>query len=567
MAQVGQPLANDYSAAGLVRHAFLFVLIWLAWTGYTAFVTRFDHDDAANRVPLLAQCFIAAVMAANAKEGLDSASAAGFGAAYAGIRVALVMQYLRVRAVAETRELTTRYAAGFGLAAIIWIASAFLNAPARYRAWGLALAIDLSTPWIAAKHGARFPPDAAHYPERFGLFTIILLGEFVASVMRGIESQEGWSLSAAGTAFSGMAFGFLLRWWYFDVARGADERHIRGERQARRFDVWQYAHLPLFLGLAVAGVGFERMISHEHGSWILCAAAGMSSGTLAIIGATRHGAAPRLWAQLGLRVASTVLYSGSGPTSGKRFGSIPPPTLAAKARRIPRASSKRPVESVRPGSAIIVSRPQSLNQCYPAMIVWPPPRLMTNCAAARSSALSKGSTTPAASAGRVCAERKERRKLQPGTGARAVLDDRDILARDHRHRVRQLQPADVKYRRGAGSMPELVEVAEPLRVRHARVSIRAQLDAPAVNPNRLLEFRKQHHPADRRLSRRHEQAMVPARVHTAPGGRREAADPVRPQPFAIHRATARAVSSGSSPATEPPVCCSSFATSPVHPVW
>src|SRR5437899_5473757 len=32
---------------------------------------------------------------------------------------------------------------------------------------------------------------SAHFPERFGLLTIILLGEFVASVMRGIESQIG----------------------------------------------------------------------------------------------------------------------------------------------------------------------------------------------------------------------------------------------------------------------------------------------------------------------------------------------------------------------------------------
>ena len=64
VAQVGQPLSHDYTAAGLIRHGFLFMLIWWAWSGHTAFVTRFDHDDAASRVLLLVQCFIAAVMAA-----------------------------------------------------------------------------------------------------------------------------------------------------------------------------------------------------------------------------------------------------------------------------------------------------------------------------------------------------------------------------------------------------------------------------------------------------------------------------------------------------------------------
>ena len=59
--------------------------------------------------------------------------------------------------------------------------------------------------------------------------------------------------------------------------------------------------------------------------------------------------------------ASTVLYSGFPPASGKLFGSIPPSTNCANASRICLATSGRPVASVNPGSAIIVSRPQSPN--------------------------------------------------------------------------------------------------------------------------------------------------------------------------------------------------------------
>jgi low temperature requirement protein LtrA len=106
-----------------------------------------------------------------------------------------------------------------------------------------------------------------------------------------------------------MAFAFLLRWWYFDVAKGADERHIRSRRQARWFDFWQYAHLPLFLGVAVAGVGFERMISDADGRWILCAAMSAATAALACIGATRHGFDRRLFAQLGLSVGIAVVGS------------------------------------------------------------------------------------------------------------------------------------------------------------------------------------------------------------------------------------------------------------------
>ena len=56
-----------------------FVLIWSAWSGHTFYCTRFDSDDFAQRVAMVVQCFVAAVMAANAKESLDSRASAGFG--------------------------------------------------------------------------------------------------------------------------------------------------------------------------------------------------------------------------------------------------------------------------------------------------------------------------------------------------------------------------------------------------------------------------------------------------------------------------------------------------------
>lgn len=313
VAEVGAPLATDYSWPGLLRYSFLFVLIWWAWSGHTLYSTRFDHDDLLQRVLILVQCFIAAVMAANAKEALDSRSSAGFGAAYAGMRIVLVIQYVRARRVPETRALTTRYAVGFGAAALLWMTSALLDAPQRYWVWSVALLVDFATPSLASRHSMKFPPDPTHFPERFGLFTIILLGEFVAAVMRGIESQEYWSFPAAATAFSSMAFAFVLRWWYFDVARSAAARHIRTKRQAARFQIWHYAHLPMFLGIGVAGAGFEHLISLRNGerltgteAWVLCSAVAVLMAALASIGATSEisqthaGRRGYLWAQYGL---------------------------------------------------------------------------------------------------------------------------------------------------------------------------------------------------------------------------------------------------------------------------
>jgi low temperature requirement protein LtrA len=303
VAQVGAALTKDYSWQGLLRYAFLFVLIWSAWSGHTLYATRFDTDDLIQRVLTLVQCFIAAVMAANSQDTLDSRSSAGFSAAYAGLRVVLVVQYLRVRSVTQTRLLTSRYALGFGIAATLWIVSAIVPVPARFWIWGVAFAIDFATPFWVFKDGARFPPDAAHFPERFGLFTIILLGEFVAAVMRGIESQETWTLSAASTAFASMAFAFVVWWWYFEGTRSSGERHVRNHRDAILFHIWMYVHLPLFLAIGVAGVGFENLISRQgramlesSGAAILCSAVALLMFAVTTLGATSEQArAKRSW--------------------------------------------------------------------------------------------------------------------------------------------------------------------------------------------------------------------------------------------------------------------------------
>lgn len=259
--QVAEPLRHNYALAELLRLAPLFVLIWWAWMGHTVFFTRFDTDDVVQRALTFAQIFAVAAMAANAKDALDSRSSAGFAAAYAAVRFILVAQYVRARHVSDARALAMRYGAGHGTAALLWLVSALTPAPVRFWIWTLAFAIDLGTPWLAVRHSVKVPPDAAHLPERFGLFTLILLGESVVAVMQGMESQEGWPPDAAASAILGLGVLFLIWWWYFDGAEAAGEQPVRNRREAIRFHIWSYAHVPLYLGIIVAGVGVQRGVT------------------------------------------------------------------------------------------------------------------------------------------------------------------------------------------------------------------------------------------------------------------------------------------------------------------
>jgi low temperature requirement protein LtrA len=295
VAQVGSHLRDDYSIAGLLRFALLFALIWWAWLGHTTFSTRFDTDDLVQRALTALQLFLVAVMAVNSTGALDSRDSAGFAAAYSIMRLVLAGQFLRARHVRRARPLATRYAASCGIAAALWLASALVPAPARFWLWAVALTIDVGTPLVSTRHLVDVPHDAAHLPERYGLFSIILIGESMAAVMAGMEHQEYWSLRAASAAVIGMTMVFAIWWIYFDGVDATAHRMVRSMSDAVRFHVWTYAHFPLYLGIAVAGVGLEHTIETAteaplpDGEALILAVSGATVVlALAAIGLSRH---------------------------------------------------------------------------------------------------------------------------------------------------------------------------------------------------------------------------------------------------------------------------------------
>lgn len=296
IAQLSGPLDHDYSIYGTARFAFLLALIFLAWFGYTTFSTQFAVDDVVERVLMVAQVFLVAVMAANVTGTLSSRDAAGFGAAYGGVRGILALQYARVIQVSEVAPFVRRRIVGLVTAAILWAASALLPPPYRYVGWSFAFLIDIANSWPASRSTTASPPGATHFPERFGLLTIILLGEFVASVMRGIESQMGWSFLAASAAVLSLALGFAIWSCYSDGAVGWETRHVQSHKDVVRLRAWIVLHFALFLGVAVLGVGARRAIGLPAGEhftseeqWIICSAsAGIILTVMSIAATSEH---------------------------------------------------------------------------------------------------------------------------------------------------------------------------------------------------------------------------------------------------------------------------------------
>lgn len=260
VAQVAAPLAEDFSLHGLARFTLLFLLIWWAWLGQTLFSTRFGAGDARERAATFLQICAATAMAVNSQGALDSRDAAGLAAAYAVMRLLLGAQYSLVVRDRRAQPLARRYQIGCVVSGGLWLTSALTPPPARFALWAAAFAADAATPIVAERHGMPVPPHSEHLPERFGLFTIILLGESMAAVMRGMRAHETWPPAAALSVLAGLAAVYYVWWQYFHGIGAAAPRHVRSRRAVAQLLAWAYTHVPFYVGVALTGIGFEHLI-------------------------------------------------------------------------------------------------------------------------------------------------------------------------------------------------------------------------------------------------------------------------------------------------------------------
>ena len=259
IAVLGGRLLADTTWTGLWSFFGYFALLWWLWASNTFYADRYDTDDLIYRLWSAAQMVAVLVIAASLAEG-PTASTTVFAIGYASARLVLLALYWRVyRHVTETRSLVTGYLIGFGAAAVVWVASVFVPDPTRFAVWGLALAIDLATPWVVRRQQATVPLDQSHLPERFGLFVILVLGESLAAVVSGL-SHIGWSTSSLIAAILGVLMATLLWWLYFDNAEGSVVRRRSVEGRTWRPTGWIYTHLPLAAALAIVGVALDQVI-------------------------------------------------------------------------------------------------------------------------------------------------------------------------------------------------------------------------------------------------------------------------------------------------------------------
>lgn len=305
--QLGDFLSVSSSLGGFGLFALHFTPLWIAWTGFTFYANRFNVDDALHRLLVILNMFAVGAMAIASPAAMAGRPAA-FAVAYAISAALLGVMYLRTwRQVKEAREYCRYWGGVFVATGVLFGVSALVAPPFGYVFWALAMALILLAPISRPAQALqeRHPLDMEHLSERYGLLTIIVLGESFVKVLSflsssGLGEQFGYQVKG----FFNLGITCSLWWLYFDDVAGSEVRRGRAYWMG-----WLYGHLPLSLGLTAVGVAVKKAIKIDLADvpepgvrWLLAGSLALVFVSIALIDACTER--PNVQVNERIRIAS-----------------------------------------------------------------------------------------------------------------------------------------------------------------------------------------------------------------------------------------------------------------------
>lgn len=263
-------LAADEIGKGVVNYVLVFFGIWWAWMNYTWFASAYDNDDVVFRILTFVQIAGGLILAAGVPRAFDARDFDVMFVGYAVMRVGLVALWLRAAFHDLPRRRTAlRYAAGVSACMVGWTVVLVLGWPL----WGFAIMApaELAVPvWGERAEPTTWHPH--HISERYGLFTLIVLGEAVAAASLAVQVglDERANNATLYTTAAGGALAVFAMWWVY-FARPIAERLV----SARVAFVWGYGHYVVFAAAAAMGAGIAVNVDRAtHHSGLSRTAAG-----------------------------------------------------------------------------------------------------------------------------------------------------------------------------------------------------------------------------------------------------------------------------------------------------
>lgn len=271
-------ISDAHASEGIVAFVFAFFAVWWAWMNYTWFASAYDDGSAWFRILTMVIIFGALLLAAGVPALFAGKPFFLVWAGFVIMRAAQVVLWLSAaHGDPERRGTGLRYAAGIALAQVYWSGLFLSLAPGAavfIAAFVVGMIIELAVPAVA-EHGSNTPWHRHHIVERYGLLTIIVLGECMlaaATALRRADMQLSLGNPLLHIAVSAAVVTFAMWWAYF-----SREEHLASHDYHRAFQ-WGYAHAILFAAVAATGAGFAVLVDVVAGK----AKVGLRAGDIAV---------------------------------------------------------------------------------------------------------------------------------------------------------------------------------------------------------------------------------------------------------------------------------------------
>ncbi len=261
--QLAHAVELDHLGTALPNYLMVFFAIWWAWLNFTWFASAYDTDDVPYRLLTMLQMGGVLVLAAGVPGAFGNGDYLLVTLGYFIMRIALVAQWLRAAAQdPEGRPTALRYALGISVVQALWIVRLFTTGgfpfEAQVAVFAVLAVLEMAVPiWAERPGSTAWHPH--HVAERYGLFTIIVLGESVLAASVGVQGIVGAGSSSGPfvlLAAAGLALLFGLWWVYY-----LEPAHEGLERNRGRSFGWGYGHYVIFASLAALGAGLEVSVN------------------------------------------------------------------------------------------------------------------------------------------------------------------------------------------------------------------------------------------------------------------------------------------------------------------
>jgi len=264
IARLASALAAHPGLGGVTQFGLEFLGVFWMWNAFTYYSERFESEGFDSRVFTFLALLPVAALAIWAQDGLG-ANYVGFAVAYLVARAINIATWLRAGWREPLfRPVALRFAGGFAVVALVIGASLAVPVWALPLLWAVAVLIDIATPYFTLTQQALLPPlSSSKFPDRFGLLTLIVLGESVTGVITSLAAlhetgQLGVRAGAEGVL--GLAIGFGLWWIYYDFIARRPPRPAIGTALG-----WVYLHLAALATITMTGAGLSVAITESAG--------------------------------------------------------------------------------------------------------------------------------------------------------------------------------------------------------------------------------------------------------------------------------------------------------------